>query len=221
MFITDHPQIAAGIFAYDPSNEEATEYAHSIASQYAHRELTRLRRDYTASSSTALRLLEGLHPAAAVHVSDILEDMLMYYTDEYIPGWEATFASGYLDEATRTELIEPDQASLCQTWIARIEQAGIVHARGRHNAFIAEATVHDARALLALNVIALRVMGEHADEAQRGLEELSEEDIRITERLLPAHPLPGLPLLPFRDEEAARYAARWFHLADLQRLLAG
>lgn len=52
-------------------------------------------------------------------------------------------------------------------------------------------------------------MGDHAGEALGGLQEISAGDIEVTERLLPMYPLPGLPRVPFRAEEAARYAARF------------
>lgn len=88
MFLADRPELAAGIFAYRPAvpddeqtrsyiedtTREAREYAQSIAMEYAHHEIARLLTDLTASSSTALGLIETLHDSATSLVCDELQE---------------------------------------------------------------------------------------------------------------------------------------------------
>lgn len=214
MFITDHPELAAGIFAYDHANEDAADYAHSIASEYARHETVRLITDPEASSSTACSLIEALHGRATVLVCAELEDVLLYLTDEWQPGWEATFNPEAVESATRAGLLAPHQLPRCQTWITLLQKDGDAIFGGAHNPLLERATLEDARVLLALNVMALRAMGDHADEAYRGIQEISAGRIWETEALLAFDPLPGLPCLPFRDEEAAQWA-RWYRLPNL------
>lgn len=212
MFLTNHPQLAADVFRYDPAHPDAREAAAAIADEYVHHELARLCADDNASSNTALAALESLDRSAAVEVCTALEDLLLYFTCEWGPGWEATFAPGNLRSATRSGLIDPGQVTLCETWLARLQQEGVATYLGGHNPFLAQATTDDARVLLALNVLALRAMGEHAVKAHRGVHDIVTERIQTTERILAIYPLPGLPRLPFPDEETASYAAAVFEL---------
>lgn len=158
MFQTDHPELVADLYGFDPGDEGTRDPAAFAAHQYVYYEITRLLNDRDASSSSALPLLESVHPTAIADVCAELGDMLESVTSDQLPGWEAAFPPEAVTRTAETRLLNPDQVPLCESWLNLLQDEGLLEVLGGPEPIIAQPSAQDARALLALAVIALRAL---------------------------------------------------------------